>query len=96
MFSSGKPPCGGNIVSEGNFVTTDDWTADTGWTYVPNSLGASLADGQYRHVPELLTTLEQTVTALNGKLLQGYKLPSVNVRLVNWSGIYRWKFIRYY
>lgn len=59
--------CGGNIVSEGNFATTDDWTADTGWTYVPNSLGASLADGQYRHVPGTSDDLTQTVTAVNGK-----------------------------
>ena len=29
----------GNIVSEGNFVTVDDWTADAGWTHVPNSIG---------------------------------------------------------
>ena len=59
--------CGGNIVSEGNFATTDDWTADAGWTYVPNSLGASLADGQYRHVPGTSDDLTQTVTAVNGK-----------------------------
>ena len=59
--------CGGNIVSEGNFATTDDWTADAGWTYLPNSLGGSLADGQYRHVPGTSDDLEQTLTAINGK-----------------------------
>ena len=62
-----QTPCDGNIISEGNFATVDDWTADAGWVHVPNSMGASLADGSYRHTPGTSDDLEQTITAINGK-----------------------------
>lgn len=62
-----QTPCDSNIVSEGNFVTVTDWTADAGWVHVPNSMGASLADGSYRHTPGTSDDLEQTLTAINGK-----------------------------
>jgi len=62
-----QTPCYGNIISEGNFATVDDWTADAGWDYLPNSQGASLSDGSYRHVPGTTDDLVQTVTAVNGK-----------------------------
>jgi hypothetical protein len=62
-----QTPCDGNIISEGNFATVDDWTADAGWDYLPNSQGASLSDGSYRHVPGTTDDLVQTVTAVNGK-----------------------------
>ena len=66
-----QTPCGGNIVSEGNFVTVDDWTADAGWTYNANSIGANLDDGTYVHTPGTSDDLEQTVPFVNGNY---YKL----------------------
>lgn len=62
-----QTPCYGNIVSEGNFVTVDDWTADAGWEYLPNSQGGSLTDGSYRHTPGTSDELTQIITAVNGK-----------------------------
>lgn len=61
-----QTPCGGNIVSEGNFVTVDDWTADAGWTHVPNSIGAGLDDGTYVHTPGTSDDLEQSAGLVNG------------------------------
>ena len=61
-----QEPCGGNIVTEGNFVTIDDWTADAGWTHVPNSIGANLDDGTFVHTPGTSDDLEQTVAFVNG------------------------------
>ena len=66
-----QTPCGGNIVTEGNFVTVDDWTADAGWTYNANSIGANLDDGTYVHTPGTSDDLEQTVPFVNGNY---YKL----------------------
>ena len=62
-----QTPCGGNIVSEGNFVTVDDWTADAGWTHVPNSIGAGLDDGTYAHSPGTSDDLEQSAGLVSGK-----------------------------
>ena len=62
-----QTPCYGNIISEGNFATVDDWTADAGWDYLPNSQGAYLSDGSFRHVPGTTDDLVQTVTAVIGK-----------------------------
>lgn len=61
-----QTPCGGNIVSEGNFVTVDDWTADAGWTHVPNSIGAGLDDGTFVHTPGTSDDLEQSAGLVNG------------------------------
>jgi hypothetical protein len=44
----------------------DDWTADAGWTHVPNSIGAGLDDGTYVHTPGTSDDLEQSAGLVNG------------------------------